>query len=160
MAKTSLIISSTSVSDGKKLQKTLTDINSAATNDQLKSFAQVLNNLTTNTYLETNRVDRSNCDTEDDGGTGATRELTVTGAAQGATATVTYTVGESESSPPSPACFYLKGTSGNYTVTYLAATVTTAGTATCTIPNETGYLYTGITAKNGYGADFIITTVS
>ena len=81
MAKTSLIISSTAVSDGKKLQKTLTDINSAATNDQLKSFAQVLNNLTTNTYIETNRVDRTNCDSESGaGGLGkAFRNMAITG---------------------------------------------------------------------------------
>ena len=77
MAKTSIIISTTESGTGKKLTKTLTDINVNASNEQLKSFAQALNGLTTNVYNETNRVDKLNCDTEaQTAGSAASPELT------------------------------------------------------------------------------------
>ena len=60
---TSVILASTDTT-GKKLQKTLTNINPSATSTQLKTFAQGLNGLTTNTYIETNRIDRITCDTD------------------------------------------------------------------------------------------------
>lgn len=43
---------------GKKLNKTITDINPNATGAQLKTFAQMMNSLTTNTYGSTSRVDK------------------------------------------------------------------------------------------------------
>lgn len=58
--KTSLIINSTY--DGKTIQKTLTDINPAADNTALKTWGQMLNGLTTNTYVKTDRIDKTNCD--------------------------------------------------------------------------------------------------
>lgn len=61
--KTSVILTATDLS-GKKLQKTLTNINSNATAAQLKTLAQGLNGLTTNTYVETGRVDKIVCDLE------------------------------------------------------------------------------------------------
>lgn len=70
MAKTAIVLNATEMTSGKRLTKTLTDINVNATNAQIKSFAQALNGLTTNVYLETNRVDKTNCDTESGGGSG------------------------------------------------------------------------------------------
>ena len=66
MAKETLIITSTNA--GKTLQKTVTDINPAATNAQLATFGGMLNSLTTNTYGKTDRVRKVNCDTEAGGG--------------------------------------------------------------------------------------------
>lgn len=59
--KTSLVITSSSA--GKNLQKTLTDINPAASNSALKTWGEMLTGLTTNTYVKTDRVDKTNCDT-------------------------------------------------------------------------------------------------
>lgn len=63
MAKTSLIIGATD-SGGKTIQKTVTDVNPNATNEQLTTFGKMLNSLTNNTYQTTNRIDKTNCDTE------------------------------------------------------------------------------------------------
>jgi hypothetical protein len=59
--KTSLVINA--VNDGKQIQKTLTDINPTADNGALKVWGQMLNGLTTNTYVKTDRIDKTNCDT-------------------------------------------------------------------------------------------------
>lgn len=66
MAQTSIIITSTDTNN-KKLQKTLTYANANASSGVLKSVAQQLNALTTNTYEKTDRIDRINCDTEESG---------------------------------------------------------------------------------------------
>lgn len=42
--------------NGKKNQKTITDINPAADGNALKTFAQGLNNLTTNTYIGSTKI--------------------------------------------------------------------------------------------------------
>ena len=66
MAKDSIIISSTA-QGGKKLQKTITNVNPEATNANLETFAQMFNGLSTNNYEETNRV-KKQLTTEPDGG--------------------------------------------------------------------------------------------
>lgn len=58
--KTSLVISA--ANDGKIIQKTLTDINPAADNAALKTWGQMLNSLTTNTYVKSDRIDKTSCD--------------------------------------------------------------------------------------------------
>ena len=63
MAKTSLIVKALD-SNGKLLQKTVTDVNPDATNETLAAFGQKVNALTTHTYSGTDRVDKVNCDTE------------------------------------------------------------------------------------------------
>ena len=166
MAKTSLIISSTAVSDGKKLQKTLTDINSAATNDQLKSFAQVLNNLTTNTYIETNRVDRTNCDSESGaGGLGkAFRNMAITGAGRGSTATVTFDTDGAET-VPKPAVFFVYQNGGELAAQFVSPTAATSddpGVAkyTFTCLNQATDIFAGIGEKDSYYAEFVKVVVS
>ena len=63
MAKTSAIITYTDA-NGKAMQKTLTDINPEATNTEIKTFAQKMVGMTDNVYVQTDRVDKINCDTE------------------------------------------------------------------------------------------------
>ena len=160
MAKTSLIVTSTTATDGKKLQKTLTDINSAATNEQLKSFGQRLNGLTTNTYVETNRVDRVNCDTEDGGLSGgkAFRNITITGVAQGATATISANAAEGASINPA-VFFFANNTVTILTTTAAASDDTTIAKRSVTIPNNSGELYIGLIANDDFYADFIFAGV-
>lgn len=66
----SLIINTTS-QDGKKLQKTITNLNPNATNAKLGEFAQRLTALTTNTYDKAVRINKIDV-TEDDAGGGLT----------------------------------------------------------------------------------------
>ena len=64
MAKRSLILTTNS-QGGKKIQKTITDINPNADSETMLAFAQKLNALTTNTYERTDCVEKYNIDTED-----------------------------------------------------------------------------------------------
>lgn len=59
---TSLIIETRN--DDITKQKSLTDINPDATDDELKTFAQTLVDLTQNTYVQTNRIDKRNLDND------------------------------------------------------------------------------------------------
>ena len=63
-AKVSAIVYSTKqgVPDSK-FGKTISDISATATPAQIKAFAQSLNSLSTNSYVETYRIERLNCDT-------------------------------------------------------------------------------------------------
>ena len=61
--KRSVLLNSTSA-QGKKLQKSFTDVNPEATGQSLKTFAQKVNGLTTATYNSTDMVDKYNLDTE------------------------------------------------------------------------------------------------
>ncbi len=63
MAKTSAIITYTDA-NGKAMQKTLTDINPDASSAEIKTFAQKMVGMTDNVYVQTDRVDKINCDTE------------------------------------------------------------------------------------------------
>ena len=65
MAKTDLKLSSTSAG-GDKITTTISDVNPTASNLTLKTFAQKLNMLTTNTYEETNKVTTVNVDSTAD----------------------------------------------------------------------------------------------
>ena len=67
MAKRSLIYTSTAAGTGKKLQKTITDVNPNATSAQLKTFVQKINALTTNSYVQVDCIDKYNVDTEEVG---------------------------------------------------------------------------------------------
>lgn len=65
MAKISIALNSTEQTTGKKLQKTFTDVKASATSEQITNFTKGLNNLTTNIYSETNRIEKLNADTEE-----------------------------------------------------------------------------------------------
>lgn len=64
MAKTNLQIKSTNAATGAKMTTTLTYVNPEANSATLKQFAQKLNRLTTNNYVEADRVQSINVDTE------------------------------------------------------------------------------------------------
>ena len=70
MATKSLIINSTA-QNGKKLQKSITNVNPACSNEDAGTFAQKLNALTTNTYQSAGIVKKMDVTEEDQGG-GAT----------------------------------------------------------------------------------------
>ncbi len=90
MAKISVALNSIEQATGRKLQKTLTDIRASATSTQIKTFTQGLNSLTTNTYVETNRIEKTNVDTEEASGAKIVPSISLSEFNNG-TATVTYT---------------------------------------------------------------------
>lgn len=63
MPKVDLKIYSTAIADGKKQTTTVSYVNASASNGALLSFAQQLNNLTTNNYIETDKITTENLDT-------------------------------------------------------------------------------------------------
>jgi|GEM_PF-2278205 len=63
--KTSVSLVYTEQGTNKKGQKSITDVNPNATGAEIKAFTTALNNLTTNIYGETNRVQVINVDTEE-----------------------------------------------------------------------------------------------
>ena len=67
MPKSSLIVDATDQS-GKKLQKTITNINPDVSNTVLASLGSMLVGLSDNTYGNTWRIDKTNCDAEAGGG--------------------------------------------------------------------------------------------
>lgn len=82
MAQTSINIKSKARNTDKDLTKAITFVNSEADNADLAAFGTALNALTTNSYVATNRVDKSNCDTEQGGGSPAALldpQLSITG---------------------------------------------------------------------------------
>lgn len=89
MAKVSVAINSTEAATGKKLQKTLTDIRDTASSAQIKNFALALNALTTNNYVETNRISKINVDTETIAVTKTVPTLSLSEFSEGS-ATLTY----------------------------------------------------------------------
>lgn len=72
--KTSILIDTTTAA-GKKGRKTITDVNPNATNANIKSFAQQLVALTTDTYGSTNKVTTNALQPED---TSTLQDMTVT----------------------------------------------------------------------------------
>lgn len=64
MAEVSAILYSTK--DNKKQGRSITNISPTATNAQIRTFAQACNALTTRTYVETYKILKINCDTEED----------------------------------------------------------------------------------------------
>lgn len=75
MAKTDLKLYATDT-QGKSTTSSITYINPEATNSELLRLGRMINNLTTNTYSKTDRINTVNCDTEAGGGS-ITPTLTV-----------------------------------------------------------------------------------
>lgn len=152
MPKVDIKLYSTDATDGKKITTSVPYVNPDASNSVLKEFAQRLNAFTSNNYTETDRVETVNVDT--DSSRKQFRRITITGAAQGATATITFNKSETETA--TPAVFYYS----NGTVTLLS---TTSGTSTdptiakftVQIPNNSGYIYVGLLAATEFYPDFI-----
>ena len=168
MANTVLNIFSTAPSSTDKSQNILTDINPSATNAQAQAFAQALYGLSDNTYVETNRVDRVNCDTESDasdssGGSTLTkqfRELTVVGAEKNATATLSANVLSGVAI--NPAVFYYNGSSTAQVLSTNSVTSEdpTVAKFTFSVPNSSGTMFVGITGNANFYSEFILVTVN
>lgn len=65
MAKTELKLKSKNAATGQNITTTLTYVNPNADSATLKTFGQKLNAFTTNNYVETDRVQTINVDTEE-----------------------------------------------------------------------------------------------
>ena len=72
---TSLIINA--VNGNKKVTKAVSNINPEKDNQTLKTFAQMVNGLSTNTYVDATRINKQSVEEADAGG-GSTGELTFT----------------------------------------------------------------------------------
>ena len=86
---TSLIINATN--SGKKVTKAVTNINPAKDNTTLKTFAQMVNGLSTNSYVDATRINKQSVEEADAGG-GSTGELTFTVTTNGNVGTVSQYV--------------------------------------------------------------------
>lgn len=157
MPKVDLKLYSTDAAEGKKITSTVTYINPNASNSVLKSFAQQLNAFTTNAYESTDRVETVNVDT--DGSRKSFRNIQITGAAQGATATITVNIGDNESVNPA-VFFYTDGTVSILSATKGTSTDPTVAKYTVQIPSNNGYLYVGLNATSNFYADFANASVS
>lgn len=158
MANTVLNVTRTDANTNETLNQTLTDLNPAATNAQLKAFAQAFYGLSDDTYVDATRVDKTDVDTEG-GGTGGTggkqfRNITVTGLTPGGTATVTFNSTSDETYTPIVFFWTSSGT------TYLSATAETrddpaVAKYTFTAPNSSGTVYVGATEKENFYSEIV-----
>lgn len=157
MPKTDLKLYSTDAATGAKQTTSISYVNPNASNSVLKTFAQQLNALTTNGYVSTDRIETVNVDTE--GSRKQFRNLTVTGAIQGSTATISANIQVGGSI--NPAVFFFS----NNTVTLLTTTAATSDDPTIakrsvTIPNSSGEMYIGLLTNDDFYADFIFVSIS
>lgn len=152
MPKTDIKLYSTDAGTGSKITTSVSYVNPNASNAVLKSFGQQLNALTTNGYVQTDRIETINVDTDES--RKMFRDITVTGAVQGATATVTMNINEGETSKPA-AFFWTESGTTLLTVTTVQSDISTVGKFTVSIPNSSGSLYLGQIAKNNFYADFV-----
>lgn len=160
MANTALNVTRTDASTNETLNQTLTDLNPAATNAQLKAFAQAFYGLSDDTYVDATRVDKTDVDTEESGGKQA-RNLTVTGLASNATANITFGITSGETTKP--AVFYyanstlqaLTVTAGEGTDTQAVYTVTVP-----TVPQDNAVVYIGVAGSEYFDSAFLRETVT
>ena len=153
MSKTSIILTTTEATTGKKRKRSFSDINPNATNEELKNFAVNFNALTTNQYVETNRVDTINVDTESSGK--SFRNLTITGATRGASATITSKIRAGGTITPAVFYYTTGGSVQLLSPTSLESDDPTIAKFSVTIPNTSGYVYVGLMKDTNFYADFI-----
>ena len=148
--KTSIIITSKEANTEKKRKRSFSDINPNATNDELKNFALAVNSLTTNQYVETNRVDTTNVDSEDS--QKGHRDLSISNYGVNQTAEITFNIVPEET--VSPTVFYYANSQVSVlTTTQETSETTTIAKFTCQIPNTTGVIYIALQeTENFYSA--------
>lgn len=160
MPKTDIKVYSTDAATGSKITTSVGYVNPNATNAVLKSFAQQLNDLTTNTYSSSDRIETVNLDTE--GSRKSFRDITISGAVQGGTAQITHNI--TQTFKGTPAVFFTYGTAPNITVLYLPPTeLSSTGstvTHTVTIPNQSGWIYAGLNENTDFYSAFVGVQVS
>jgi len=133
--KTDLKLYSKNATTGDNIRTSITYVNPNVANSVLKQFAVKLNNLTTNQYDGADKVETTNLDTAED--EKRFRNLTITGAAQGATATISGAQVAGTAEPPSFAVFYIHGSSVNLlTTTQIASDDPEVAKFTVAIPSS------------------------
>lgn len=152
MPKVDIKLYSTDAAEGKKITTSVPYVNPEASNSVLKEFAQQLNAFTSNTYVETDRVETVNVDTDES--RKQFRRITITGAAQGATATISFNKAESETVSPA-VFFYTNGTTTLLSTTPATSTDPTIAKFTVQIPSSSGYIYIGTLAATEFYSDFV-----
>lgn len=157
MPKVDLKLYSTDAAEGKKITTSVTYVNPAASNSVLKSFAQQLNAFTTNAYLETDRVETVNVDTDDS--RKQFRDVIITGATRNSTATISLNILSGGSANPA-VFFYSNGSAQVLATTSAPSIDPTVARFTVTIPDSSGQIFVGLGATSNFHADFVITTVS
>lgn len=154
MSTTALDIHWTAASTGKKASTKISYVNPEADSEELKSLAQRLNSLTTNTYQEATRIDQINVDTEEEI---KNRNMHFGTLTQGALADIFYEI-ENQNSSANPALFFYN------TSTNTASLVTTSeqiiiddthAKRTFTVPSSAGYLFAGLSKSTHYYSEFI-----
>lgn len=163
MPKTDIKLYSTDAATGAKQTTTISYVNPNNPSSVMKSFAQQLNNLTTNTYTSTDKVTTSNLDTEGDDK--QFRNLAISGASRGATATITFTTSTSETQKPTPFTCYVYQNGGQLQATYVSPTAAestdpTIAKYTFTCPNTAADIFVGISTKTEFYADFVKAIIS
>lgn len=157
MPKTDLKLYSTDATTGAKQTTSISYVNPNASNSVLKTFAQQLNALTTNTYSAADRIETVNVDTE--GSRKQFRNLTVTGAIQGATAIISANIQVDGS--VNPAVFFFANNAVQLlTTTTVPSDDPTIAKRSVTIPNSSGELYVGTLTNDDFYADFIFVSIS
>jgi len=145
MPQTSISIKSTTTA-GKVTNKAITFVNSDATNEDLADFAEDLIALTSNSYGETTRIDKSNCDSEH---SKSTPTLSIgTFSKQGTIYTATFTYSGDGS-------LFCNSDNPNIPVAFTDSTIRVFASAEVTIPNVTITLYaTETDSCNAVSASF------
>lgn len=157
MPKVDLKLYSTDAAEGKKQTTTITYVNPDASNAVLKTFAQQLNQFTTNGYASADRVETVNVDTDDS--RKLQRNIGIANAVRGQTAKLSINIQEGQT--VNPAVFLYS----NGAVTIIDATETTESQdpsiliMTVQIPNQSGTLFVGTVANEYFYADFIRETI-
>lgn len=152
MPKVDLKLYSLDSGTGKKITSSVAYVNPATDGATLLEFAQKLNSFTTNVYSSTDRVETTNVDTEPTPVLDKSlRNMSLTGVAQGATATLTMAVAEGETI--NPVTGYIYGSSSDFQMAYMPATRQQSadpnvGTFTFNIPSYGGGVIFASTFEN------------
>lgn len=157
MPKVDIKLYSTDAAEGKKITTSVPYVNPNASNSVLKEFAQRLNAFTTNTYVETDRVETVNVDTDES--RKQFRNITITGAAQGATATLTINIDDGETVNPA-VFFYSNSTVQLLSASSASSTDPNIAKFNVAIPSSSGQLFAGLAAKTNFYSDFVVATVN
>lgn len=153
MPKTDVKLYTTDAGTGAKQTTTVSYVNPSASYTALKTFAQQLNNLTTNTYTSSDRIETLNLDTEEQPAAGKkVRTVTISNPRSGQDTDITISHGETETLSP-VFTYEGGGTIYRWTVTSGANT----GEYTASIPSEAIKVHVGVAETEEYNSSFTIT---
>lgn len=158
MAKTELKLKSKNAGTEQNITTTIGYVNPDADSQTLKTFGQKLNSFTTNNYVETDRVQTINVDTET---IKQWRNMTANNISQGSSsAYITYN--SKSGSTNTPFVVFYSGSGDTATVlttTFEQGATPTEGKAKFTVPNSAGTLYAVFVGGTAFYADSLMVTV-